>query len=129
MSASDQVVQYAYSTDGMSTAFAFPSYFYAQADLVVEYTDAGGVVTVKTFNSDYTVSGTLDDKLNTYNNGGTVNFGVAPVTGGTITITRKTAPTQLAVFNPQDPFSAGALEASLDRMTLVIQELAASITR
>jgi hypothetical protein len=58
-----------------------------------------------------------------------VNFGVAPVTGGTITITRKTAPTQLAVFNPQDPFSAGALEASLDRMMLVIQELAASVTR
>jgi hypothetical protein len=129
MSVSNQQISIQYGTDGMATAFTFPSYFIAQADLLVQYTDSLGNTTNLVLNSDYTVAGTLDDKLNTYNMGGTVNFSVPPAASGTLLITRQTPVIQPAVFNPQDPFSAGALEATLDRMVLVEQELWANLTR
>lgn len=122
MAVSDQPVTIRYATDGSSVAFAFPYYFAAAADLVVTVQDSTGAVTTKTITTDYTVSGTLDTKLNVYSSGGTVTFGVAPATGGYVRITRRTPRSQPVVYNPHDPFPAGSHEQALDRLMLVVQD-------
>lgn len=133
MSVSNSPVQFSYVADGISVNFAFPSYFIAVGDLLVEYVDAAGNVTDKVLNSDYTVSGVVDSKLNTYSLGGTVAFITPPPVGvggnAIVRITRQTGITQPTVWNPGDPFPAGTNEVALDRITLVLQELAAGITR
>ena len=125
MAVTNKPVQYSYATDGVTKAFAFASYFIAQADLRVTFTDASGVQTTKTLNSDYSVSGVVDSKLGVYSAGGTVTFNVPPAAGGTVLIARQTQQIQAAIYNPQDPFPAGAHEAALDRQTLISQEAAA----
>lgn len=124
MADSEQPISYAYSSDGVSVGFAFPSYFTTQGALVVTFKDSTGAVTTKVLGSDYTISGVVDTHLNTYKDGGTVVFGVAPAAGGQVRVTRRTARTQPAVFTPADPFASGSLEATLDRAMNVIQEIA-----
>jgi hypothetical protein len=125
MAVEDEGVVIIYSTDGIATAFSFPFYFRAITDLVVEFTDSLGVVTTKILNTDYSISGTLDAKLNVYSEGGTVTFAVAPAAGGQLLITRHTPRAQTAIYNPQDPFPAGSHEAALDNAILIIQEMLA----
>ncbi len=122
MAVEDEGVTIIYLTDGVATAFAYPFYFRATTDLIVQFTDSGGIVTTKILNTDYAVSGILDAKLNVYSEGGTVTFGVAPAAGGQLLITRHTPRAQTAVYNPQDPFPAGSHEAALDNTILIIQE-------
>src|SRR5713101_1503017 len=90
MAVEDETLTIIYLTDGIATAFPYPFYFRAIPDLIVQFTDSLGVVTTKILNTDYTVSGALDAKLNVYSEGGTVTFGVAPATAGQILITRHT---------------------------------------
>ncbi len=125
MAVEDETLTIIYLTDGIATAFPYPFYFRAIPDLIVQFTDSLGVVTTKILNTDYTVSGALDAKLNVYSEGGTVTFGVAPATAGQILITRHTPRAQTAVYNPQDPFPAGSHEAALDNAILIIQEMLA----
>jgi hypothetical protein len=114
--------QISYTGDGVTEAFAVPFYFIAQGDLEVV---VGGVTLI--LNSGYTVTGTLDPKLNVYSNGGTVNFTTAPASGAVVFITRATAQTQPATFNPGDPQMAGTVEEAYDRLCVLIQELAAGL--
>ena len=130
MSVSSTLISFSYIADGVSVNFAFPSYFCAQADLLVQYIDNLGNVTNKTLNSDYTITGTLDPGgLGTYSGGAVVVFGTPPIAGGTVQITRQTPITQPAVYAEYDAFPAKTHEAALDRACLINQELAAGITR
>jgi hypothetical protein len=122
MSVVEQSIRINYVGTGSTSNFAVPFYFIAQGDLEVV---VGGVTTV--LNSDYTVTGTLDPKLNVYSNGGTVVFTVPPVAGAQIYITRITAQTQPATFNPGDPQMAGTVEEAYDRLCVLIQELATGL--
>ena len=125
MAVEDEAVTIIYTTDGTAVAFSYPFYFRAVTDLIVEFTDSTGIVTTKILNTDYTVSGTLDAKLNVYSEGGTVTFNSAPAAAGQVMITRHTPRAQTAVYNPQDPFPAGSHEAALDNAILIIQEMLA----
>jgi hypothetical protein len=117
-----QSIKISYTGDGSTKSFAVPFYFIAQGDLEVVVAGASMVL-----NSDYTVTGTLDPKLNVYSNGGTVNFTVAPAAGAIVFITRATAQDQPATFNPGDPQMAGTVEEAYDRLCVLIQELASGL--
>jgi hypothetical protein len=119
MAVSVQSLSISYVGDGTSKDFSVPFYFIAQGDLEVMI---GGVS--MTLNSDYTVTGTLDPKLNVYSNGGVIHFTAAPASNANVYITRMTGKYQPATFNPGDPMMAGTVEEAYDRLCVLIQELA-----
>src|SRR5262249_10176774 len=118
MSVPVQSIQISYIGNGTIQDFAVPFYFIATSDLQVV---VGGRTNI--LNSDYTVTGTPDAKLNVYSNGGTIHFTAAPASGAVVYITRLTPQTQPATFNPGDPFQAGTVEEAYDRLCVLIQEL------
>lgn len=124
MSVSSTTNRATYAGNGVTTAFAFPYYFVAQADLVVMTTDASGNITMKTLNSDYTISGSTDAN-GLYSSGGTINFSVAPATGLTVTVYRDTPHTQAATWTDTDTAKA----VGFDKLTLIAQRLFDLFTR
>jgi len=119
MGLSSTTTRVTFSGNGVTTAFSFPYYFYANADLVVrEVVNSTQVETVKTINSHYTVSGAGESS------GGTVTMLVAPASGVTLIIDRVPAATQEVSLTANDPFPAETLEkAGLNRMMTVVQWL------
>jgi len=101
-----------YTGNGVTTAFSFPYYFLANADLKV-YLDG----TLKTITTHYTVSGAGNPA------GGTVTFGTAPATSALIVIVRDPAITQAVDYVANDPFPAASHETALDRLTMIAQRL------
>lgn len=119
MSVSSTTNRAAFAGNGVTTAFAFPYYFFAQSDLVVTLTDnVSGAVTAQTLNADYTVSGTPDAN-GLYSAGGTVTFSVAPPTGKTAQIVRVLPDTQSATWSDTDFAKA----VGFDKLTLITQRL------
>lgn len=107
-----------YTSNGVTTTFAVPFYFFANGDLIVTYIDQYGNKTIKVLGTDYSVTGAGFNST-----GGSVVFGTAPATG-TITILRSTAATQSSTFINNDSFNGQTMEAALDRVTLIAQETA-----
>lgn len=105
-----------YAGNGITTAFAVPFPFLADADLVViERTDSTGAEVVKTLTTHYTVSGAGGAS-------GTVTMLTAPATGTTLVIYRDPALTQLVDLVPNDPLPVEtAIEQPLDRLTMITQ--------
>lgn len=118
MSVSSTTNRVTVSGNGTTTAFAFPYYFMAQSDLVVETTDVSGTVSLKVLGTDYTISGTTDSN-GLYSSGGTVNFVAAPATGLTVTIYRDPPATQASVWSDTD----FAKSIGFDKLTLLIQRM------
>lgn len=109
-------VQYVASVAQVDFDYPFP--IFVDADLIV---DVDGVTQVLA--TDYTVSGEGDDA------GGTVTL-IVPATGGEIvTIYRNLAIERITDFQQNGEFSSTAFNDELDRITLVQQELRASIGR
>lgn len=106
-----------YAGNGATTAFAVPFYFLASADLRVVLKSAGGVETVQTLISHYTVAGAGNPA------GGTVTMVAAPATGTTLAILRAVAVLQQTDFTPTDPLPAETLETALDRLTMIGQQI------
>jgi hypothetical protein len=118
-----------YMGDGTTTAFPAPWPCTAPADLVVTTTVAAtGVKTVLALNSGYTVSGTTDTQTGNLDSA-TVTFVTAPSAGVLVTIERATPATQPTSFPNAGPLPSGALEAALDRVSLVVQQALASIAQ
>jgi polygalacturonase len=117
MTVSTTTSRIAYDGDGATVAFAVPFPFFAAGELeVIERETSGGVETVKTLDTHYTVAG---------GNGGagTVTALSPPPTGVQWVIRRKTARTQSTDYTPNDPFPAETHEKALDRLTMIGQEL------
>jgi len=113
-----------YTGNGVTTAFAFPYRFLANADLIVIVrTTATGVEVTKTLTTHYTVSGAGAQA------GGTVTMLTAPTALESITIIREPANTQEADFVENDPLPAETLETQLDRAFMAIQRLADKLAR
>ena len=112
----------AYATDGVANTYAIPFYFRQFTDLVVTFKNSLGQVVTLILNTDYTVSGSLDPKLNVYSTGGQIVVSPVLASGGQIRITRVTPRAQPAVYNPQDPFPAGTHEEALDNLELQLQD-------
>jgi hypothetical protein len=118
MSLETEVNRVSYAGNGATTAFSFPYYFLASADLVViSRVNSTGVETTQVITTNYTVTGAGVAA------GGTVTMLVAPATGTTLTIYRDPAPTQGLDLAENDALPAESLERALDRSAMVNQRL------
>jgi hypothetical protein len=113
-----------YSGNGATTAFSFPYYFLANADLVVKTrVVATGVETTKTITTHYTVTGAGVTA------GGTVTMLSAPATGTDLIIYRDPARTQDLDLVENDPMPAEEIEERFDKGAMWTQRLAEMATR
>lgn len=113
-----------YSGDGATTSFTFNFRCYATTDLKV-YTTVSGVDTLQVMNTGYTAS----VNATTASPGGTITFAMAPAIGTTITIFRDLPYTQGTSFTVGGPLPSATLEQTLDRLTLLLQDLAERVDR
>ena len=105
-----------FNGDGSTTVFAYNYKIFAQTDLlVILRVTATGTETKQFISTNYTVSGVGTAS------GGNVTMGTAPASGTTLTILRVQPNLQGLDLVPNDPFPAGNLEASLDKLTFMVQ--------
>jgi hypothetical protein len=123
MTVSSLVYKISYAGNGTSTAFAVPFYFLANSQLLVTLRSAAGVETIQLLDVNYTVTGAG------VLTGGTVTMTVAPATGATVTISRNVPITQTTDFQPNDRLPAETLEQTVDKLTMICQQLADSSDR
>jgi|SRR5215472_2289268 len=119
----------AYQTDGVSTVFAYPDYLFQFSDLTVQYIDSSNATHNLVRAVDYNLTGTPDSfgaypsgvNVTTINTG---TFGSPLPAGGQISMSRFTARTQNIIYVNGDAFPANRTEHALDKLTLMIQEMA-----
>ena len=109
-----------YAGNSATTAFAV-SFPFLTGSLIVTAIDSTGVETVKTITTHYTVSGGTDGDGSPAT--GTVTMLTAPATGTTLRIARSTPQTQASTWASNDPFPETVVEAALDKITLIAQEV------
>lgn len=112
-----------YAGNGVTAAFAFPYFFFANADLVVLLNKADGTTVTKVLNTDYTVAGATNPA------GGTVTMVVVPAAGETLVIYRDPQIIQTVDYVDNDPLPAASLENPLDRLTVIAQRLRELVDR
>ncbi len=123
-----------YTGNGVTTALAVPFPFFAATDLVVSIydsstqADVAGVTLNGATGYGYTVTGAADPTGTGEFTSGTVTFVTAPTATQTVSIARVLAATQPSSFPTAGPFQAKAVEAALDRLTMLMQQAAALIT-
>ena len=122
MTVSSLTVKNSYNGDNTTTAFSYTFPIHTAAELQVIERSALGTETVKSLNSDYTIS---DNGAA----GGSVNFSTAPATGVTIVLLRNTSLTQEVDYISNDAFGAETHEGALDKLTLQVQEVQEEVDR
>lgn len=110
MTISSTTSRWAYTGDGVTTAFAYTNRIFAAADLKVYL---GGVLQA----AGYSLSG-VDAAT-----GGSVTFAAAPAAGVSVVLARQVPATQETDYQPNDPFPAETHERALDRLTVLVQQL------
>lgn len=116
MTISTTASRISYNGNGITTIFAFPYRFLANADIMVVEVSALGVETAKVLTTDYTLTGAGDDL------GGSITMITAPASGTRLVIYRDTAIVQETDYVSGDPFPAETHETALDRLTMIAQE-------
>jgi len=116
MTVSSSTNRASYSGNGSLTTFAYSFKVFDQDDLTVILRASNGTETVQAIITDYTVTGVGDV------GGGNVVFGTAPASGVTVVILREMDLEQGLDLVPNDPFPAGSLEDSLDKLTFMVQQ-------
>jgi hypothetical protein len=123
MSVSSATNRIVYTCDGVTTAYPFPYYFFADSNLVVTkkliaspYTE-----TVLVLNTDYTVTGAGVPT------GGHIDLTAAYAATFYLIIERIMPLTQTTDFIEGDPARAETIEASLDKLVMICQQLQAEI--
>ncbi|BAQ86090.1 tail fiber [uncultured Mediterranean phage uvMED] len=122
MTVSSLTVKNSYNGDNTTTAFSYTFPIHTAAELQVIERSALGTETVKTLNSDYTIT---DNGAA----GGSVNFSTAPGNGVTIVLLRNTSLTQEVDYISNDAFGAETHEGALDKLTLQVQEVQEEVDR
>lgn len=121
MTVSSTQSRISYATDDVSTGFAFPFYFQAQADLVVKlYEIATGAITDLALTIDYTISGTVDPDFG-YLSGGTITTNVVYDTGFDLVIYRDPAALQELSISTSGSVPSKPIEAELDHEVMLAQ--------
>lgn len=118
-----------YSGNGSTTAFAFAYPFRATSDLVVTVrTTSTGAESLQTEGTHYTVTGTPTSDAGGFASG-TVTFVTAPASGTQVHIDREPARTQTTDYIAGDGIPPSSIEGSLDRLTLLVQDLESRLAR
>jgi len=120
MTVSEQINKVTLECDGIETEFDFTIKYRLNEDIKVYVVDIDDIATeddLVTEGSDYTL--TSPDKAL----GGTVTFGTAPLDTKQVFIIRRMALTQPVPFKPNTNFPEGVIEAALDKLTMITQEL------
>lgn len=123
MTVSSTVYKVSYSGNGSTTAFSVPFYFLTSSQLLVILRSAAGVETIQLLDTDYTVTGAG------VLTGGTVSMATPPASGQSLTITRNVPITQTVDFQPNDRLPADTLEQTVDKLTMICQQLEDSSDR
>ena len=118
MTISTQTQRNNYSAAGGQTVFPFTFEILASTDLLVY---AGGVL--KAINTHYTVSAAP------WTAGGNVTFLVAPGAGVTVVLLRSIPLTQVTNYIEGAKFSAEVAEDTIDKLTMLVQDLKEQIGR
>lgn len=124
-----------YQGNGVTTAFGFPYPFFDPSDVLVMLVDSGLALVdpppqlngADTY--DYTVTGTQDPATGEYLSGGTINFNNAPLAAYRVILLRAVPETQEVSLRDNAKFPAKTLEAELDRVTMLAQDLQEAFTR
>jgi hypothetical protein len=117
MTVSSSTAKVSYSGNGATQAFAVPFYFLANSQLLVVRRSSTGVDVTQVLGTDYTVTGAG------VLTGGTVTMTVAPPVGTTLVISRNVPLTQETDLQPNDRLPAETLEQSIDKLTMITQQL------
>ena len=124
MTISTTIIKNSYSGNGSQTVFPYNFKVLAQGDIEVIIRAADGSETVKTIQTDYTVSGVGSD------NGGNVTcVSFVPTATETVVLRRGTAQTQSLDLVENDPFTADSVEGAFDRAIAIAQELQEGLDR
>lgn len=120
--ASEQNRSGPYTGNGVTTVFPYDFRILDRTHIKIIRAQ-GGIETVLTLDSDYTVSGVGDAS------GGSITMSVAPTALQTITITRDVPFTQETDLENQGPYYAETVEAALDLAVMRDQQLQEQISR
>lgn len=115
-----------FNGNGTTTAFPFTFKVFAVGDVSVVRANAAGVETTLTLTSDYTVS--LNANQNS-NPGGTVTLVSALATGSSMVITSEIDYLQPTDLTNQGGFYPKVINDSLDRLTMMSQQLKEQVDR
>lgn len=110
-----------FTCNGATTAFPFAFKVFQASDVVVTLTDSIGNVSTLALTTNYTLS--LNSNQDS-NPGGTVTALIAYASGYTITITSAVPATQPTVLTNNGGFYPTVINDALDRVTIVLQQMA-----
>lgn len=114
-----------YTGNGSTTDFDYTFRIFDEDDLVATLRNTTtGVLTTKTITTHYTVSGVGNTTGSTDFTSGTVTFLVAPSASEQVILTSAIPAEQDVNYSEGDPFPAESHEKALDKLTLLVQELA-----
>lgn len=121
MTVTSETSVYQYTGNGVTTAFSYPTLFFANDDGTNQLQVILGDDDVQVEATDYTVTGAG------LTAGGTVTFTTAPTSGTRVTIKRSVPITQETDYAAAGKFPAESHEAALDKLTMEVQQLKALI--
>lgn len=109
-----------------TTTFPFAFKVFSTADVLVVHTDAGGTESTLVLGTDYTVSLNADQDVSP---GGNVVKTTALATGTKLTITSDVENLQPVDLTNQGGFYPKVIGTALDRLTIMVQQLAEQVSR
>lgn len=115
-------IQYS-GTSTANQACPVPFYFFQNSELTVTLLSSANVLTQLVEGTNFTVTGAG------VQTGGTVTILQAVPTTSKITISRNVSETQLSSYTTGDRFPASTLEKSLDKLTMLVQQVSRAVSR
>lgn len=109
-----------FAGNGATVAFGFVFKVFTASDLQIVQTSAGGTETTLTLGTQYAVTLNADQDTSP---GGTVTLVTAPATGEKLTILSAVPATQPVVLQNAGGFYPSVINAALDRLTILLQQL------
>lgn len=115
-----------YLGNGINTLFAFPFKIFKAQDLLVVYTDPAGIERTLILGTDYTVALNPDQDSAA---GGSITTSFAPPAGHLVTMTSDVPNLQEVLFTNNGGFYPALLTKTLDKLTILVQQLALDVSR
>ena len=105
---------------GVLVPYPFSFKVFQTSDLLITTTNSGGLITTLALSTDYTVALNADQDVSP---GGTINLIAALPVGSTMIATSNIPATQPASLSNLGAFFPKVIEAALDRLTILFQQL------